>query len=219
MWQADVRERGRREGRRGMDRSIVPDVGRIMRLQITSRLRASAGKTDQSASHCNPDQFVRATLEWQPVIPAPSAKARPRRQFKIDVCAFFARYFSISRHTGAIRLFAESALFAHFFFREWRPNVFCVYSANRSARRDGPSHNSKRIAIIQPRASRPRDRPAFTLRRSFPSLHPSARFYEKRIHSANRKTYLLLSLYLSFRRYPLNEFCSIHSIILVGTVL
>jgi len=49
-----------------MDRSIVPDVGWIMRLQITSRLRASAAKLTNQRSIVAPVQFVRASLEWQP---------------------------------------------------------------------------------------------------------------------------------------------------------
>lgn len=42
-----------------MDRSIVPDVGRIMRLQITSRLRASAAKlTNQRSIVARSNSFM-----------------------------------------------------------------------------------------------------------------------------------------------------------------
>lgn len=89
------------------------------------------------------------------VIPAPSAKG-PRQQFKIDVCALFTRYFSISA-SPTIRLFAESALFAH----PLPPPLpsppdppslrtaerFCVYSADRNARA------ARRFRHIIPNAS------------------------------------------------------------------
>lgn len=53
-----VRGRGGREEKE-MDRSIVPDVGRIMRLQITSRLRASAAKlTNQRSIVARTNSFV-----------------------------------------------------------------------------------------------------------------------------------------------------------------
>lgn len=57
-WRRGSARRGGRDEKE-MDRSIVPDVGRIMRLQITSRLRASAAKlTNQRSIVARTNSFV-----------------------------------------------------------------------------------------------------------------------------------------------------------------
>lgn len=133
------------------------------------------------------------------VIPAPSAKG-PRQQFKIDVCALFTRYFSISA-PPTIRLFAESALFC---------------AAPRAAGRErflrlfrGPQRDDGIATIrhIIPNASLSFNRCHLPFKGG--GLFPTARFDGK--GSILRMENVSLSLSL-FRRYSLNEFCFIHPV-------
>lgn len=167
-----------------------------MRLQITSRLRASAGKTDQSASHCNP-----GPIRFVPLLNGSPWFLHLRQKLALggnlkSTSVRFSRDIFQSRGTPArFGCLRRECTFCSLFLRKRRPSVFCVYFADRSERRDGPSHNSKRVAIIQPQVSCPRDRPAFTFQRSG-VFSPRVQFYEKRIRPVNwKRIYYFLSIF------------------------